>query len=79
MGAGQPTFCHDCDHLTKESDKAPPFKWMCLKHPRLDGFGFVTRGTWDNFPPYLYCKDVNGGACPLFEPRKELVDEQPQS
>ncbi|KKM19363.1 hypothetical protein LCGC14_1656450 [marine sediment metagenome] len=68
------TYCHDCDHRT--NGQAPPWRWMCLKHPRLDGFGYVTRKTWDNFPPYLFCHHVNGGACPLFEPRKETKDGQ---
>jgi hypothetical protein len=40
---------------------------MCIKHKRMEGFGFVTAGMWDDMPPYLYAKDVNGGACPLFE------------
>lgn len=68
------TYCEECDHLYPGSEKLPPWRWMCMKHPRLEGFGFVTKGQWDQFPPYLYCKDVNGGACPLFEPRKETTE-----
>lgn len=62
-----PTYCKDCAHAFMERKNDPPWRWMCIKHKRLEGFGFVTDTTWDDMPPYLYCKDVNGGACPLFE------------
>ena len=29
--------------------------------------GFVARGNWTNAVPYLYCRDVNSGFCPLYE------------
>ncbi len=62
------TYCEDCDNRI-------PHKWpsrdMCIEHKREEGFGFVRRNTWDNAPPYAYCKDVNYGHCPLFKPRKE--------
>lgn len=47
-----------------------------MKHPRLEGFGFVVKGTWIDKPPYLYCRDVNGGACPLFEAFTRGIDEK---
>ena len=62
-----PTFCNDCGNCMKENKSDPPWRWLCVKHPRLEGYGFVLQGTWINAPPYLHCKDVNGGACPLFE------------
>ncbi len=53
--------------MRRDSKGSPPWRWMCAKHKRLDGFGFVTRDTWDEAPPFLYCNNVNGGVCPLFE------------
>lgn len=65
---GGVTYCDDCKHVYKANKSDSPSRWMCVHHKRLEGFGFVTRTTWDNAPPYLFCKDVNGGLCPLFEP-----------
>lgn len=64
------TICHDCDNVYPDSRKSAPWRWLCVKHPRMEGFGFVTNEAWDNMPPYLYCRDLNGGACPLFVKRK---------
>lgn len=61
------TYCADCKHVFKERKSDPPWRWMCVKHKRMDGFGFVTKDCWDDMPPFLYAKDVNGGDCPLFE------------
>ncbi len=61
-------WCEDCDFYMEARH---PARDMCAKHPRTDGFGFVRRGQWDDFPPYLFCKDVNSGQCPLFEPKRE--------
>lgn len=76
------TWCHDCDFLHRENRNDPPYRWLCMRHKRADGFGFVTRGTWDNAPPYLYAKDVNGGFCPLFKRRANgqmnLIPERTQ-
>lgn len=66
MPLSEPTWCDDCEHVEPASRKQPPWRWLCLKNPRLEGFGFVTREKWDDFPPFLYCKDLNGGACPLY-------------
>ena len=63
------TFCSECDNMTAGKSE-PPWRWQCLKFPRLEGFGHVTQTTWDNMPPYGYCKDINHGACPLFVARK---------
>jgi hypothetical protein len=66
-----PTFCHDCEHVSDETRKRSPHGWLCLKHKRLEGQGFVHPDYWSNEEPYLRCKDVNGGLCPLFEKRRE--------
>lgn len=72
------TYCLACDHVHKGSVKLPPYRWLCMKHPRLnEGYGFVTPDTWDNAPPYLFCKDVNAGACPLYEERKDTDAPSP--
>jgi len=66
------TMCEDCQHVHKDTEKQPPWRWMCVKHPRVfDGFVSTTERTT---APYLFCKDVNGGACPLF---KRRTDKQP--
>ncbi len=62
------TWCDECDHVHPTSRKLPPWRWLCMKHPRLnEGFGFVTGTSWDNAEPYLKCKDCNAGACPNFK------------
>ena len=58
-----PTFCEDCQH---RRDAKVPWRDYCVMHPRLSGFGFVRHSEWGD-APFLLCKDVNGGACPLFE------------
>lgn len=61
------TYCEDCEHVL---DKKPAFyRWQCMKHPRLEGNGYVTRKVRET-EPYLFCKDVNGGGCPLFRKEK---------
>jgi|ETNvirnome_2_130_1030620.scaffolds.fasta_scaffold00094_38 hypothetical protein len=65
------TLCARCDNLHPDSKGKPPWRWMCSKHPRMEGYGFVTETQWDNFDPWLYCRDVNGGCCPLHEPKRE--------
>lgn len=64
------TYCINCDNVAEDSRKRDPWYWLCTKHPRLEGFGFVTNTTWDRAPPYLRCVDCNGGACPLYKERK---------
>ena len=67
-----PVYCAECDNVSKEYATAPEYLWLCLKHPRLDGHGFVSRTIRDgNLPPYLRCKDVNGGYCYLFKPKAD--------
>jgi hypothetical protein len=62
------TYCERCANVYRLDRRDPPWRWMCIRHRRMEGFGFVTTGTWDDAPPYLYCRDVNGGQCPLYEP-----------
>lgn len=69
------TYCQDCTHVYRAEKRDPPWRWLCIKHRRVEGFGFVTTGAWDDFPPYLYCRDVNGGQCPLYEPLDHKQDE----
>jgi hypothetical protein len=66
------TVCIRCQHVVEYTRRMPPYRWLCEKHRRGgDGFGFVTDTDWDDKPPYLFCKDVNGGFCPLFEPLED--------
>jgi hypothetical protein len=60
-----PTLCEDCDHVIRDKN-TPPFRWLCCKHKKLEGFGWVTRTTWDNGEPYARCSQINHGACPNF-------------
>jgi len=62
-----PTFCEDCEHVYVVNKNDSPRYWLCIKHKRGDGMGYVARGTWTNAVPYLYCRDVNSGFCPLYE------------
>lgn len=63
------TFCRDCQHVHEATRKSPPYRWLCVKHKRLEGSGFVDPDYWAKHEPYLRCVDVNGGACPLFKER----------
>ena len=69
------TYCNSCDNVALNSRKSPPWRWQCVKFPRIEGFGFVTDEEWTNYPPYAYCRDLNYGACPLWKPRREAPDE----
>lgn len=62
----EPTYCSTCDNCLRVNPKDPPYRWLCQKFPRLDGFGWVTKDTWDDMPPYAYAKDINHGLCPLW-------------
>jgi len=66
MQPDAPTLCEDCDNVIREKS-APPFRWLCCKHKKLEGFGFVTKTTWDNGEPYMRCHVVNAGLCPLYQ------------
>jgi hypothetical protein len=70
-----PTYCDTCDHVDPQSRKMAPHRWLCLRHRRLEGMGFVAQGQWVGAEPYLRCRDVNGGWCELYEPRREATDD----
>lgn len=66
------TFCALCEWVDPQSRKQAPHRWLCVRHKRIEGMGFVVPGQWVNAEPYLRCRDVNGGICQLYEPiRKE--------
>ena len=67
----QVTMCCNCKHPVEK--KGPGYVWRCIKHPARRGFGYVTDTDWDDDAPYLRCRDVNGGMCPLYE-REEHED-----
>lgn len=64
------TLCKYCDHPESDSTKGNSRYWLCTQHPRIFDGGFVTDDKWDKHPPYLYCRDTNGGACPLYKPKE---------
>ena len=65
------TLCENCEHLHPISAKRPPWRWICMKHRDMPWGKYIKEdGTWDGFDPYLQCVRVNGGACPLYEPKK---------
>lgn len=70
------TYCDDCCHMRKPAKSAPPWNWFCGRHPRLEGFGWVTKTEWDEAVPFLKCVNVNGGACPLFEQKPDDFDDR---
>jgi len=62
----KPTICETCKNMTRNNATAPWYKWQCMKFKRMEGFGFVTEDIRES-DPYMYCKDINGGECPLYE------------
>lgn len=71
----RPTFCRECDHVVEETRKRGPHQWLCGLHKRIEGQGFVDPEWWVENEPFLKCVNVNGGACPLFEPRRKIGDQ----
>lgn len=65
------TYCADCDNVHPSTQKGHPARWLCIKFPRLEGFGFVTKDAWEKFEPYMPCKDINGGNCPLYQEKQQ--------
>jgi hypothetical protein len=70
-----PTYCQNCKWVFMETKSAPSWRWMCIRHKRISGAGFVTSDKWDSDPPYLYCNQVNGGACELYD--EIVITNQP--
>lgn len=69
------TLCEDCEYMHPSSRQGPSYRAICMKHPRLQGTQNVAKGRWDRDSPYMYCRDINGGNCPLFEERKTNENE----
>ena len=65
------TYCSDCKHVILNGKNDPSYRWLCGRHKRTQGAGFVTKEFWDGDAPYLYCAQVNGGLCELFEAKPE--------
>ena len=66
----QPTYCSDCENVHMATRKSHPAQWLCVKFPRLEGQGFVSRDEWAEQQPFMYCRGINGGACCLWTPRR---------
>ena len=64
----KPVYCEDCENVTEESKKGHVRYRECRMHPRLND-GYVSKSERVS-SPYLYCKDVNGGSCPLYQPKE---------
>ena len=54
-----------------DSRSGPSYAAVCSKFPRLEGMGFVSKTFWSKDAPFMRCRDINGGACPMFETRKQ--------
>lgn len=65
------THCSNCDNVTEDTRKRQSYYWTCIKHKRVASTQFVAEGLLDQDSPYLRCSAVNGGACLLFEPKRE--------
>jgi hypothetical protein len=65
------TVCQECDHLHPDTAKQPSYRWMCMKHPRLPLLNPLTGNEGNAGNHYMRCEGINGGACPLFQKRKE--------
>lgn len=61
------TYCVKCQNVVLSSRKLKQYNWLCSKHKNIEGRGFVDPDVWAKSEPYLKCKDVNGGDCPLYE------------
>lgn len=72
------TFCRDCANVERQSRKGHVRGWLCLRFPRLEGQGFVDPNYWSAHEPFMRCDGINGGACPMFEQRKENPDSEIQ-
>lgn len=62
------TYCVECKFVYRVNQRDLPRYWLCTRHKRSDReMGYILREFWNDEPPYLYCRDVNAGHCPLFE------------
>lgn len=63
------TLCEECEYSHADNAKRPAYRWLCVKFPRLESANFVTSAERMT-EPFMYCKDINGGKCPLFRKSK---------
>lgn len=71
-----PVYCEDCDGLFLANKSDPAYRALCAFSKNVNGFGFVTRKTWDNEQPYQLCRFVNhDGKCGKFKPKRPSATE----
>ena len=56
-----------CRHLVLPFKSAPHWRWLCGA-AKLEPVYNALTGHSDKFPPYAWCKNINGGDCPRYEP-----------
>ena len=70
------TRCEDCDNLDPQARKdRREYGALCLAHPRVVRADLVFHEITDKDPPYMPCRNINGGACPMFKPVRLSTDE----
>jgi hypothetical protein len=72
----KPTPCEDCDGVVASTRKDGPYRWLCIRFPRLPGLDPVAPTQRMVFEPYMRCAGINGGHCPLWSPRREPVQKE---
>lgn len=68
------TLCDTCDGVTESTRKLSPWRWTCIYFPNVVGPGYVKTDIWVQAEPHMYCRNINGGKCPLWNERKEVAD-----
>ena len=69
-------YCEDCGKMKRNNKSDPPWRWLCTEFKRGEGFGYITLGVWDDFPPYHYCNEINrSGTCPLYEEKRDDANQ----
>jgi hypothetical protein len=66
------THCDECENLLNGKDYIR--RWVCGKFPRLDGVGYVS-STYAHDPPFMLCAGINGGKCPMYQPKRTTEKE----
>lgn len=67
----EPTPCETCDWLHPDTKKQNPSKWLCMRCKRMPGLSAVAPNVWAEREPYMRCIGINGGACVMWEARRE--------
>jgi hypothetical protein len=68
----KPTDCITCDNVVEHTRRKHPSQWLCIKAPRLNGYGFVDP-TWCD-EAYMRCIGINGGKCSMYTEIREQPD-----